>query len=150
MHPLKRPVKDQPGFRLLYESFTLTVGHVYEDAYCYNKLTTEEFCIWQFQNDPTCAMVGKNSDWCLVGGEILVLRTFPDQTVRPVSNLKDIHEIKLIDEYTANILIDPWSENSSIWQLELDLNRATPAIGLRKIKDFKDYLDKPYTENIIW
>jgi hypothetical protein len=129
----------------------MTLGHIFEEAYCLNKVTKEEFGIWRFQEgDPTCGIVGKNNDWCLVGGEILILKTFFDHTVRPVGDLKDIHDIRLVDAYTVQILIDPWSENAAIWQLDLDLNRAAPTSNLWKIKDFKDYLDKPYVENVLW
>ncbi|GGB03203.1 hypothetical protein [Puia dinghuensis] len=150
MRSYKGYVKDQPGFRLLYENYVMSLGHLYEEAYCYNKLTKEEIGIWQFQHDPTCGVVSKNNDWCLVGGEILILRTFFDRTVRPIGDLQDIHEIRLIDENTAQILIDPWSENAAVWQLDLVMNRAAPAFSLWKIKDFKDYPDKPYAENVNW
>jgi len=150
MHPFKGYVKDQPGFKLLYENFVVILGHLYEETYYYNKLTKEEIGVWKFQYDPTCGIVGKNNDWCLVGGDILILRTFLDHTVRPIGDLRDIHEIRLIDDYTAQILIDPWSENAAIWQLDLDLNRFAPRNSLWKVKDFKDYFGKPYEENVNW
>jgi myo-inositol-hexaphosphate 3-phosphohydrolase len=128
----------------------MLLGHVYEEAYCYNTITQEEIGIWRFQYEPTCGIIGKNNDWCLVGGEILILKTFLDRTVRPIGDLKNIHEMRLTDAYTVQILTDPWSEDAAIWQLELDSNRVAPAISLWKIKDFKDYLDKPYVENVTW
>jgi len=150
MNPYKGYLKDQPGFRVLNENYIMLLGHLYEDAWCYNKLTKEEIGIWRFQNDPTCGIIGRNNDWCLVGGEILILRTFSDHTVRPVGELENIHAIRINDEYEAQILIDPWSENAAIWHFELDLSQVAPAIGLWKIKDFKEYQDKPYTENVEW
>ena len=150
MHPFKGYVKDQPGFRLLYQNFAMILGHLYEDAYYFNKLTNEEIVVWRFQYEPTCGVIGQNNDWCLIGGEILILKTFFDHTVRPIGNLQDIHEIRLVGERAAQILIDPWSENAAIWQLDLDLNNAAPRNNLWKVKDFKDYLDKPYEENVIW
>jgi len=113
-------------------------------------LTNEEIGVWRFEDEPTCGVIGKKNDWCLIGGEILILKTFLDNTVRPIGNLQDIHEIRLVGESTAQILIDPWSENAAIWQLDLDLNRAAPRNSLWKVKDFKDYLGKPYEENVNW
>lgn len=150
MRPYKGFIKDDPNFLALFENTVMLVGHIFEKSYCYNKLTTEEFPIFQFYNDPTCAAVGKNNDWCLVGGDSLILKTWIDRTVRTIGDLKDIYALKLVDAYTVKILTDPWCENASIWQLEIDLTRLTKPITLFKIKDFKDYIDKPYTENVVW
>jgi len=90
MHPFNGYIIERPGFKPLYENFVMIVGHFYEDAYSFNKLTKEEIGIFRFYSDPTCAVVGSNNDWCLVGGHILVLKTFYDRTLRPVGDLKDI------------------------------------------------------------
>ena len=124
MRPFKGYIVEQPGFRLLVENFVLVVGHLYEDAYCYNKITKEEIGIFRFEGDPTCAVIGANNDWCLVGGHVLVLRTFYDRTVRPVGDLKDIHDLRLVGPYLAQLLTDPWSGQSAIWQLDIIPNRA--------------------------
>ena len=104
---IKHSYKDQPGFRLLYENFVMSLGHIFEDAYCYNKLTKEAMGIWRFKYDPTCGIISKNNDWSLVGGEILILKTFFYRTVRPVGDLQDIHEIKLVGDNAAQFLTDP-------------------------------------------
>ena len=128
----------------------MLLGYVFEEVYCINLITKEEIGIWQFPSEPTCGVIGENNDWCLVGGETLVLRTLFDRTVRPVGNLENIHELRLINEYTAQILTDPWAEDAAIWQLEIDTNRVAPAIGLWKIRDFKDYSGNPYAEEVVW
>lgn len=150
MRPYKGYIKDDPNYRILYESFVMSVGHVHETSYCCNKLTKEEFAIFQFDNDPTCGVVGNNNDWCLIGGDVLVLRTWVDNTLRLVGDLKQIFDIKIIDDYTVQILTDPWTSNSEVWQLTIDLNKLTRPLTLIKIKDFKNYVDKPYTENVDW
>lgn len=150
MRPYKGYIKDDPNYRILYENFVMSVGHVYETSYCCNKLTKEEFAIFQFDNDPTCGVVGNNNDWCLIGGDVLVLRTWVDNTLRLVGDLKQIFDIKIIDDYTVQILTDPWTNNSEVWQLTIDLNKLTRPLTLTKIKDFKNYVDKPYTENVDW
>ena len=150
MHSYKGHLKDNPGFRPLYKNFSMLLGHIFEEVYCINLITNEEFGIWQFPSDPTCGVIGKNNDWCLVGSESLVLKTFFDRTVRPVGDLRNIHELRLINEYTAKILTDPWAEDAAIWQLEIDVNRFAPDIGLWKIRDFNDYTGKPYVEDVLW
>lgn len=138
MRSYKGYIVDQSGFRLLYKNFVMVLGHLYEDAYSYNKITKEEIDIWRFHHEPTCGLIGKNNDWCLVGGEGLILRTNFDRTVRQVGDLQNIHDLRLVNDYTAQILTDPWSEDAAIWQLEIDLNRVAPSIGLWKVKDFKN------------
>jgi len=150
MRPYKGYLKDDSNFRILYENTVMTVGHIFESSYCYNKLTEEQFGVFEFDNDPTCALVGKNDDWCLIGGDVLVLRTWADNTLRVIGELENIYGLKSIDEYTTQILTDPWTEESSIWQLEIDLTKLTRPTSLFKVKDFKEYLDKEYSEEIVW
>jgi len=150
MRPYKGYIKDDSNFRTLFENTVITVGNVFETAYCYNKLTKEEFAIFQFDYDPTSAAVGKNNDWCLIGGDVLVLKTWVDNTLRLIDDLKNIYGLKTIDAYTIQILTDPWAEQSAIWQLEINLNRLTRPTSLIKVKSFKEYFDKPYTDQIAW
>lgn len=150
MGPYNGNVVDQPGFRLLTENFVMVVGHFHEDVYCYNKITKEETGIFRFKGDPTCAVVGTNNDWCLAGGDILVLRTFYDRTVRPVGDLRDIYDLRLAGAYSAQILTDPWSTEPAIWQLDINPNHAAPTINLLKVRDFNDFVGKRYEENVSW
>ena len=150
MRPYKGFIKDDPHFKTLFENTVMTVGHVFETSYCYNKLTNEEFSIFEFDNEPTCGVIGQRNDWCLIGGNVLVLRTWGDNTLRLVGELKQIFDLKTIDDYTVQILTDPWANNPEIWQLKIDLNRLTRPLTLTKLLDFKSYADKPYTEDVEW
>ena len=149
MQPYTGYIKDDVNFKVLFENFVMLVGNVFEAAYCYNKLTKEEMGIFRFTNDPTCAVVGKNNDWVLIGGDQLVLKTWIDKTLR-ILDAENIHDFKIIDAYTVNILTDPWAKDAAIWQLQIDLTRLTRPIALIKVKDFKDYFEKPYTDEVIW
>ncbi len=128
----------------------MLLGHIFENSYCINKITKEEFGIFQFENDPTSGLVGKNNDWCLVGGEVLVLRTWFDDSVRLINGLNNIHDLKRIDDYKIHILTDPWTKESSIWQLEIDPGKPTMPITLLKLRDFENYINKPYSETVKW
>jgi hypothetical protein len=143
-------INDNENFRKLFENTIMVLGHFFETAYIINKIIEEEIPIFEFDNDPTCGLIGKNNDWCLVGGDILVLKTWVDNTLRTFSELKSVHSLRAIDDYKVQILLDPWSEQSSIWQMEINLNKLTNPVTLFKMKDFSDYADKPYTDQIIW
>ena len=69
--------------------------------------------------------------------------------MRSIGELKNVHSLKAIDDYKAQILIDPRNEEASTWQIEIDLNKLTRPINLYKLNDFKDYFDKPYTDEIL-
>lgn len=142
-------IKDDANFTVLFENFVMIVGHVFESAYCYNKITKEESGIFQFNGDPTCAIVGENNDWCLIGGDVLVLKSWIDKTLR-LLDISNIYGFKPIDAYTVDILTDPWHKDAAIWQLHINLARLTQPTFLTKIKDFTDYFEKPYTDEVIW
>ncbi len=150
MRTYKGYIKDDPNFIVLFENTVMMAGHVFEAAYCYNKLTKEELGIYDFDYDPTCAIVGKNNDWCLIGGDTLVLKTWIDKTLRIFEKLRNIWGLKTVDDYTVQILTDPWDEQSAIWQLEIDLSRLSRPVSLFKIRDFKEYIDKEYTDDVLW
>ena len=149
-YTLKGYIKDDPHFTTLFENAVMLIGHFFEIAYCYNKLTGEETEIFEFYNDPTCTLVGKNNDWCLVGGDLLVLKIWIDNSLRKLDQLKDVFDLKSVDEYTVLILNDPWSEESAIWQLSIDLTKLTQPTALFKVRDFNDYIEKPYSDKVIW
>ncbi|MDF2190335.1 hypothetical protein [Paraflavitalea sp. CAU 1676] len=146
----KGNLKDNDQFKVLFENTVMMVGHIYESAYCINKLTGEEFGIFEFDYDPTCALVGRNNDWCLIGGEVLVLKIWADRSLRLLDACEDIFALKSIDEYTVHILTDPWDDNAAIWELTIDLKKLTHPVSLMKIRDFKEYIDKPYTDDVEW
>ncbi|MFP9112312.1 hypothetical protein ACLI1A_00080 [Flavobacterium sp. RHBU_3] len=150
MKPYNGRLKDHENFKILFENTVMVVGHIFENSYCINKLTQEEFGIFEFYSDPTCGLIGKNNDWCLVGGEVLILKTYTDKTLRVIEDLKHIFELRAIDDYSTQILTDPWDEASAIWHLTIDLKKPHKPVSINKIRNFKDYLDKPYTENVEW
>jgi len=150
MRPYKGYIKDDPNFKVLFENTVMLVGHVFEDAYCYNKLTRQEFSIFQFDNDPTCGIVGKNNDWCLIGGDVLVLRSWIDHTLRKIDGLSNVFELKAIDDYAVQVLTDPWGEDCAIWQLEINLNKLSGPTSLTKVRSFNTYIGQPYSEDVDW
>lgn len=150
MHSYKSYIREQADFKVLYKNFVFVLGHIFEAAYCCNVLTNEETGICTFDNDPTCGIVNATNDWCLVGGDSMVLKTFKNRTLWWIDELKDIHDLRIVQGNTVQVLIDPWSEMSSIWEMGIDIARSRPIVDLRKIKDFNDYKDQPYTDEVVW
>ncbi|WP_080057429.1 hypothetical protein [Spirosoma aerolatum] len=143
-------IKDEACFKTLFENTVMVLGHCFENAYLFNKLTKEELGIFQFYGDPTCGLVGKNNDWCLVGGEVLVIKGLLNHTLWVVDDLKDIYGLKMIDEYKTLVLTDPWTEGSAIWLLTIDFSSLSKPLGVSKVRDFKDYFNQPFSEVVIW
>jgi hypothetical protein len=52
--------------------------------------------------------------------------------------------MRLKDRNTVEILIDPWGDNSAIWELNI-IN-----MEFKMKSAFNKYKDKPYTENVEW
>jgi hypothetical protein len=91
-------------------------------------------------------LISQDEKWCLVGGATLLL--WDIEASSPVDWIsKDIawvEDLKQIDIHKFQVLTDPWSETSTIW--EIDTKHKTT----HKIQSFTKYLDTAYTENIDW
>ena len=61
-----------------------------------------------------------------------------------------LYGLRLAGAYSAQLLTDPWSAYPAVWQLDIDLDRAAPGIHFLKVRDFPDYVGKPYEENVSW
>ena len=80
----------------------------------------------------------------MVGGSTLFLWT-PEKTIEiDDDNLSGACEFKQTETNKVQILIDPWADNSSIWELD------TITAERKKISDFDNYKDKEFTETIEW
>lgn len=126
-------INDHINFRKLDETFVMLLGHVDGHAYFINKITNEKFGLYAFEVEPTCGLIGTNNDWALVGGEVLVLKTLFDNSVRMLP-LASISALKKIGDYSAQIHIDPRSENASAWLLEVDVTNPAKPVRLRRVE----------------
>ena len=135
-HPLP------PGIRLLAESENLLVVHEYEYASIYFKRSKEKILVDDFYGDPCCALISPDEDWVLIGGEHLTL--WKDGLTRRIDGIHWIDSLRLVDTGAAYILVDPWSDDSAIWKIDISTMR------LDKVRDFTTYREEPYTEDIEW
>jgi hypothetical protein len=136
------PYELQRYQHLLAESDTLVVFHEWEAAFILFKRTVEEIKIGEFYGDPCCAAIGPDEDWVLIGGDYLML--WKTGNIAEVEGIRWAHDIRVTGRTTAEILTDPWSEESAVWKIDVAGERA------EKLRDFKKYQEEPYTDDVEW
>ena len=139
---------------ILFETDKLKVVHEYEWTALIDKVSGRIVFEDDFYGDPDCALIDVNNAWAIVGGEHLTIwrkgiwRKWiwrKEQLIYPENpELTWIHSLRLTEPDVVEILTDPWSEHSAIWQLDMRTLKA------RKLRDFTVYKDKPYTDKIEW
>ncbi len=109
-----------PHFHKLHETDKYIVGNEFEYAYLVNKKTNKETYIGGFHDDPVCALISANNDWCLIGGDMLYLvKLKQEQTIPVVSKETSVIRIKQTEDFKAQVLIGPRSGPGSIWELNV-------------------------------
>ena len=134
----------QEHYTILDETANFILMYKYEDAYLLVKATKEEVYLGDFYGEPTCGVISKINDWCIVAGAKLVVWTENEIIEIVDSDIAFVFEIRQIDKNKVEILIDPYSENASIWEFDV-LTK-----GKRKIKDFLSCKGKEYSDKIEW
>ena len=129
---------------ILDETEHLILGHLFEEAYLINKSTGERINLGNFYGDPTCGLISRTNDWCILGGSELVVWVKGEITRIKDSDLFWVCKIRAKGENKVELLIDPWEDNSSIWEFDILTKERF------KIKDFPYYRGKEYSEDIIW
>jgi hypothetical protein len=120
---------------------TLALLSVSESAYLLHLDTKKVTCIDGFYGDPTCGLISLDSKWAVIGGEHLVVWNQGKLSEIP---LKWIFAFRQTDTDKIHILTDPWEITSAVWELDIT------TLELRQIRPFMDYLEQPYTNQVIW
>ena len=129
---------------LLYETDKLILENSYETTWLKEKTTGKVLFEDEFYGDPQCGLIDQENRWAIAAGDHLTIWT-PKKTKRiEDGNLKCAHSIRLKNPDTVEILTDPWSINSSVWEMNIR------TFEVQKIRDFNDYRGKEYTEDVIW
>ncbi len=130
--------------KILYETEKLKIEYEYELARLTEKSSGKILFEDDFYGDPDCGIIDKENNWAIIAGIHLAFWK-PDETKKYQNeSFEWIHSLRIKDKKTVEILTDPWSSNSSIWELNVENSELT------KIKDFKDYRNKEYTDFIEW
>jgi hypothetical protein len=130
--------------RILDETDKYFIGHIYEDAYLIDKRLGEELVHDDFYSDPSCGLISKNNDWAIIAGEHLTIWRYGKTVRMDNQDLRWIHSIRTHDQKTVELLIDPWSPHAAIWILDVT------KLQFRKLRDFEDYKEKEYTDEVVW
>ena len=129
---------------ILDESEKYILYHEYENTFLHDKVTGEDIDIYnQFHGDPECGVILDDMN-CLIGGNVLVIWQRGLLSVINEELLKDIFMIRRKKDYIVEILTDPWSDVSAVW--EININN----MSLIKKYDFIKYKNMPYQEHVEW
>ena len=135
---------NQNNYIKLHSTEKFIVGHIFETAYLTEIASGQTTIIGDFYGDPSCGLISNDNKWCLVGGS--TLRVWTENEVYEITddNLYWACKLRQIDNNKVEILIDPWADNSSVWEFNIKTKES------KKIKDFDNYKDKEYTDEIEW
>lgn len=160
------PYKTGEFERLLAESDNLAVVHEWEYTYIVFKHTMVRIEVDWFYGNPQCSAIGRDEEWILIGGEHLTVwksganagsaDTCPNENwklidgdskngaVSVFEGVKWVHAMRVINRSTVDVLTDPYAPGCAIWRFDVAGYR------LCKLRDFPDYVNKPYTEHVVW
>ena len=71
----------------------------------------------EFYGNPNCGIIDSENKWAIIAG--IHLTFWKPNTSKKYQNesFKWVHSLRIKDEITVEILTDPWSEKSSVWEL---------------------------------
>jgi hypothetical protein len=128
----------------LYETDKLILENECEATFLIEKSSCKILFEDNFYGDPQCGLIDSKNNWAVVAGEHLTIWTPEKTKVIDDEKLKWIHLLRFKNEEIVEILIDPWSDNSSIWEINIK------TFEYRRIRDFDNYKNKEYSEIIDW
>ena len=137
-------MKQDKNYKILAETDELILGHIFEVAFLTIKATNENVSLGDFDGDPTCGLISRTNDWCVVGGSALLIWTKNRIFKIQDESLYWVSDIRQTSENRIEVLIDPWAENAAIWEIDIVTKKKN------KVKDFTDYKNKEYTDNVVW
>jgi hypothetical protein len=137
--------KNFPDLQVLAETSELLLGHTFEDAVLVRKRNGEHLLEDDFYGDPSGGLIGPGNEWAVVVGEHVTVwhRTAGVSRIEN-DGLRWVRALRLAGQAHVELLVDPWGPRAAIWCLR-------PADGTYfKVRDFPEYRDREYTEQIEW
>jgi hypothetical protein len=139
------PIIDLPqcsALRYLSTTTELALAHLCEEGYLIQSASKEAIYLGWFYGDPTCSIIDKNNKWAIMAGTNRFV-LWQSGTLHELS-FANAHEMRQHNDETLHILTDPWSTDSAIWEFNVTNQQ------FNKIRDFKDYIDQEFTEEVNW
>ena len=130
--------------RKLDETNILILLYEYETVWLKEKSTGKLLFEYNFYGDPKCGLIDSNNKWAIVGGDNLIVWMSTCISLIDNNFIKDISSVRYKIDDIIEVLIDPWSELSAIWELNIN------TLQVMKVRDFLEYREKKYTDNIKW
>ena len=130
------------GKKILYESKNLILVTEFENVSLIDKNSHTEIFNLSVYGEVIYSSVEESENWIMIGAENLWV--WKNHKLLKVEEVCWVHEIRKISENIVEILTDPWHTNAAVWKYDA-LNDS-----YFKVKDFTDYNNKPYSENVIW
>jgi hypothetical protein len=129
--------------KVLAKSNDYVLEHEYETVFAYCRANGEPKIVGDHYGDPTCGAIAPDGSWFAVGGEGVSVFTRSGKANTFLKNpLFHVAAMKLDGNDNIRILVDPWSDDASVWRL-------APSTGdLTKLRDGPDLRDKPFQENV--
>ena len=129
---------------VLYETESLKIENEFEATFLTEKATGKTLMEDDFYGDPECGLIDKANKWAIVAGEHLTIWTPKKWKRIDDKNLSWIHSLRVKNSEIVEILTNPWSRNSAIWEVNVK------TFEFKKLRDFDDYKDQEYSENVNW
>jgi hypothetical protein len=120
-----------PSLHVLAESRQFVLGNSYESVVVVRKADSSQFAAGEHYGDPKVGLISPSEEWFVTGGEGLLcysvsagLQSFFRQGCPPVPagtkvRYWPVHSARFESESVVRVLIDPWSEYASVWELDL-------------------------------
>lgn len=122
-------------FRLVFQD---------ETASLYDKISNKLLWEEEFHGNPNRGLIDPHNRWVVIAGIQLTLWK-PNKIKKfEKENFKWIHSARIKSRKKVEVLIDPWSDISAIWELN------TESFELTKVREFLDYRSLPYSDIVMW
>lgn len=135
-------VLEDSAFVKYAESDSLLIGSLYENGYLFHLAAKEVTYLNWFYGNPTCGIIDPDNKWAAMGGDE-ELTLWREGAIVDIS-IKNVFDIRYVSHEIVYVLTDPWLEGSAI----LEVNIST--LGTQIVRLFNDYVDKEYTDDVVW
>ncbi len=132
------------NFKILNETDKFILGHIFEEVCLIDKETNKKYELGSMYGDPSCGLIDQDNKWCIIGGATLIIWSTKETTELKVDEFYWACRFRQIDQNNVQILIDPWEDNSSVWELNV-IDKS-----YFMICEFKNNQNKEYTEHNEW